>query len=121
MPVTLNHTIVPSHDKENAARFFARIMGLEYKGSMGHFAPVHIDGGVSLDWDNRDSFESHHYAFLITEEQFDEIFERIEAEGVTYGSQPNAQDNGEINTRRGGRGLYFRDPDGHSMEIMTGA
>ncbi|MBV8086745.1 MAG: VOC family protein [Chloroflexi bacterium] len=121
MPMTLNHTIVPSHNKEESAKFFARIMGLEYKGPMGHFAPVSVNGDTQLDWDNRDQFDSHHYAFLISEEEFDQIFTRIKTEGVTYGSQPYAQDNGEINTRRGGRGLYFRDPDGHSMEIMTRA
>src|SRR5207302_11334073 len=107
MPMTLNHTIVPSHNKEESARFFARIMGLEYKGPMGHFAPVSVNGDTQLDWDNREQFDSHHYAFLISEEEFDQIFGRVKAEGVTYGSQPFAQDNGEINTRRGGGGLYF--------------
>ena len=121
MPMTLNHTIVPSRNKEESAKFFARIMGLEYQGPWGHFAPVHINGDTSLDWDNRDQFESHHYAFLVTEDEFDDIFGRIKAEGVTFGSQPFAQDNGETNDRKGGRGLYFRDPDGHSMEIMTRA
>src|SRR5581483_11191901 len=76
MPMTLNHTIVPSHNKEESAKFFARIMGLEYKGAWGHFAPVHVNGDTSLDWDNRDHFEPHHYAFLISEEEFDQIFER---------------------------------------------
>jgi catechol 2,3-dioxygenase-like lactoylglutathione lyase family enzyme len=119
MPITLNHTIVPSHDKESSAQFFARIMGLKYGGMMGHFAQVHVNGDLSFDWDNRQDFDHHHYAFLVTEQDFDSIIGRIKSEGVQYGSQPNAPTNGEINTRRGGRGLYFPDPDGHLMEIMT--
>jgi catechol 2,3-dioxygenase-like lactoylglutathione lyase family enzyme len=120
MPILLNHTIVPSRDKEGSARFFARIFGLSYDASAGgHFAPVHLNSDLTLDWDNRDSFDSHHYAFLVNEQQFDDIFGRLKAEGVRYGSQPSAPANGEINTRRGGRGLYFADPDGHLMEIMT--
>jgi catechol 2,3-dioxygenase-like lactoylglutathione lyase family enzyme len=121
MPITLNHTIVPSHDKDRSARFFARVFGLEYAGPQGHFAPVHVNDTLTLDWDNSDRFESHHYAFLINDQEFDAIFERLTAEGVRYGSQPNAPGNGEINTRLGCRGLYFADPDGHLMEIMTRA
>ncbi len=119
MPITLNHTIVPSRDKENSARFFARIFGLRYDGPVGHFAQVRVNADLSLDWDNRDSFDHHHYAFLVTDREFDEILGRLKAEGVRYGSQPNAPANGEINTRRGGRGLYFADFDAHLMEIMT--
>jgi catechol 2,3-dioxygenase-like lactoylglutathione lyase family enzyme len=121
MPISLNHTIVPSRDKENSARFFARIFGLEYRGPMGHFAPVHVNDSLSLDWDDRDSFEPHHYAFMISEPEFDEIFSRLKAEGVVYGSGPRTPTDGEINTRHGGRGLYFCDPDGHLLEIMTRA
>ena len=119
MPVTLNHTIVPSRDKEGSAKFLARIMGLDYAGPMGHFAQVRVNGDLAFDYDNRDSLEGHHYAFVVSDQEFDEIFGRLEGEGLRYGSQPNAPENGEINTRRGGRGLYFADPDGHLMEIMT--
>jgi catechol 2,3-dioxygenase-like lactoylglutathione lyase family enzyme len=119
MPITLNHTIVPSRDKEGSARFFARIFGLNYAGPVGHFAQVRVNGDLALDWDNRDSFESHHYAFLVTEQEFDQIFGRLKAEGVAYGSGPGSPTDGDINHRRGGRGLYFCDPDGHLLEIMT--
>lgn len=119
MAILLNHTIVPSRDKERSAKFFARMFGLSYEGGAGHFAPVHVNGDLTLDWDDRQTFDSHHYAFLVTEQQFDEIFGRLKDEGVRYGSGPNSPANGEINTRRGGRGLYFADPDGHLMEIMT--
>jgi catechol 2,3-dioxygenase-like lactoylglutathione lyase family enzyme len=119
MPITLNHTIVPSHDKDGSARFFARIFGLSSPGAQGHFAQVHVNDDLSFDWDTRPGFESHHYAFLVTDQEFDEIFGRIKSESVRYGSEPNAPANGEINRRRGGRGLYFADPDGHLLEIMT--
>jgi len=121
MPITLNHTIVPSHDKEASARFFARLLGLQYTGMDGHFAPGHVNDSLTLDWDNRDQVDSHHYAFLVDEEQFDAIFARIESEGVRYGSGPGSHTDGQINHRLGGRGLYFADPDGHLMEIMTRA
>lgn len=119
MAITLNHTIVPSHDKEQAARFFARMFGLNYAGPVGHFAQVRVNDELALDYDNRDRFESHHYAFVVNDHEFDEIFGRLKAEGVAYGSGPGSPTDGEINTRRGGRGLYFADPDGHLLEIMT--
>ena len=119
MPITLNHTIVPSRDKEGSATFFARIFGLHYDGPVGPFAQVHVNPDLAFDWGNRDTFESHHYAFLVSDQEFDEIFGRLKSESVRYGSEPDAPANGEINTRRGGRGLYFADPDGHLLEIMT--
>ena len=119
MPIHLDHTIVPSHDKENAARFFARMFGLEYKGPWGHFAPVQVDEYLSLDFDNRENFQSQHYAFLVTDEEFDAILGRVQAEGIPYGSGPTSQDDMEINHRHMGRGFYFRDSDGHSWEVIT--
>lgn len=119
MPLILNHTIVPSRDKEGSAQFFSRIFGVSAPEPNGHFAQVHVNGDLSFDWDTRDGFESHHYAFVVTDQEFDEIFGRLKGESVRYGSGPNSHQNGEINTRRGGRGLYFADPDGHLMEIMT--
>jgi catechol 2,3-dioxygenase-like lactoylglutathione lyase family enzyme len=121
MTITLNHTIVPSHDKEASANFFARVFGLEYAGVSGPFAAVHVNDSLTLDWGSSDNFESHHYAFLINEQEFDSIFDHLKAEGVTYGSGPFTPQDGEINTRLGGRGLYFADPDGHLLEIMTRA
>lgn len=114
----LDHTIVPAHDKEASARFFADIFGLKYEGGMGHFAPVRVDE-MTFDFDNRNGFESHHYAFYISDEEFDAIFARVQAKGLAYGSDPFAQDNGQVNTRKGGRGFYFKDPNGHSLEVMT--
>ncbi len=119
MPITLNHTIVPSHDKEGSARFFARIMGLDDPGAAGHFVQVRVNRDLAFDYDSRERFESHHYAFVVDDREFDDIFGRLKADGVRYGSGPGSPTDGQINTRRGGRGLYFADPDGHLMEIMT--
>jgi len=119
MPLFLDHTIVPAHDKEESARFFARIMGLEYKGPWGHFAPVKVNDTLSMDFDNRENFQSSHYAFLASDEEFDAILGRIKAEGVKYGSGPTSQDDMEINHRHMGRGFYFKDMNGHSWEVIT--
>jgi catechol 2,3-dioxygenase-like lactoylglutathione lyase family enzyme len=116
----LNHTIVPAHDKEASARFFADIFGLSYEGPMSHFAPVKL-GGLAFDFDNREGFEPHHYAFLVSDEEFDGIFDRVKAAGLAYGSGPGTKEDMQINTRRGGRGFYFRDPNGHSLEVLTRA
>lgn len=122
MAITLNHTIVPARDKEDSARFFARIFGLEYEGLRGHFAPVQVNDTLALDFDNAaEPIPRHHYAFHVTDEEFDQIHERVKAEGLRYGSEPGAQDNMQLNSRRGGRGFYFRDPNGHSLELLTRA
>jgi catechol 2,3-dioxygenase-like lactoylglutathione lyase family enzyme len=120
MSIELNHTIVPSRDKDKAARFFARIFGLSYDGPHSHFAPVRVNDRLTLDFDNDDSdFDHHHYAFMVSEADFDAIFGRIKEEGIVYGSGPYKDDDMEINHRGGGRGLYFRDPDSHLLEILT--
>ncbi len=115
----LDHTIVPAMDKEASAKFFAKIFGLKYEGPMGNFAPVLVNDSLTLDFDKSDRFESHHYAFRVSDGEFDAIFERVKAEGVAYGSGPFTQDDMKINSRRGGRGFYFKDPNGHSLELLT--
>ncbi len=121
MEIILNHTIVPARDKEASARFFAEVFGLKYLGLQGHFAPVRINDTLTLDFDNRDGpIESHHYAFHVSEADFDAIFGRIKAQGIPYGSGPREKVNdGDINHRRGGRGVYFTDLDGHVLELLT--
>ncbi len=119
MTIVLDHTIVPARDKEESARFFARIFGLEYRGPVSHFAPVRINETLTIDFDNWDNFERHHYAFKVGEAEFDGIFDRVRAEGIAYGSGPRSADNMEINHRNGGRGFYFRDPNDHLLEVLT--
>src|SRR5436190_14143036 len=102
MPIHLDHTIVPAHDKEASAKWLAEILGLEYKGLWGHFAPVQIDEYLSLDFDNRESFQSSHYAFLVPETDFEDIFERIQDKKIVYGSGPQALEDMEINHKHQG-------------------
>jgi catechol 2,3-dioxygenase-like lactoylglutathione lyase family enzyme len=120
MTIELNHTIVPARDREESARFYERMFGFEYTGSMGHFTPVKIPSqSLSLDFDSDDSFEPRHYAFKVSEAEFDDIFARIVAEGLPYGSGPFSSEDMEINHWNGGRGVYFRDPSGHLLELLT--
>jgi len=119
MSVVLDHTIVPARDKEESARFFARIFGLPYEGPAGHFAPVRVNDTLTLDFDTDTAFESHHYAFKISEEEFDQILARIRLEGIPYGSGPSSSEDMKINHREGGRGFYFKDPGGHLLEVLT--
>lgn len=119
MTIELDHTIVPCRDKEAAARFFARIFGLRYDGPQSHFAPVRINDRLTLDFSDAEAFDRHHYAFKVSDEDFDAIFGRIQADGIPYGSGPRSSEDMELNHRRGGRGVYFRDPDGHMLELLT--
>jgi catechol 2,3-dioxygenase-like lactoylglutathione lyase family enzyme len=121
MAITLNHTIVPAHDKEASARFFAQIFGVKYDGPMSHFAPVRVNDTLTLDFDNADSFEHHHYAFHVSDEEFDAIFKRVQDAGIAWGSDPWSMENRKLNSRKGGRGVYFRDPNGHVLELLTRA
>jgi catechol 2,3-dioxygenase-like lactoylglutathione lyase family enzyme len=119
MTLELDHTIVPARDKEASARFFARIFGLAYGGPIPPFAPVRVNDRLTLDFLDDDDFRSHHYAFKVSDEEFDAIFGRVQAEGIRYGSGPYSLDNMQINHRNGGRGVYFKDIDGHILEILT--
>lgn len=119
MAITLDHTIIPSNDKDASARYLAEIFDLPYAGA-GHFAALPVNDTLTLDFADADTVRSLHYAFVVPEGEFDAIFERIVASGSTYGSGPFSADDGEINHRRGGRGVYFRGgPDPHLWEIMT--
>lgn len=119
MAIKLNHTIVPARDKEASAEFFADIFGLKYDGPLSHFAPVRVNDDLTLDFDNADGFESHHYAFHVSNEEFDAIFKRIQASGIAWGSGPSSLKNRQLNSRKGGRGVYFCDPNGHVLELLT--
>ncbi|GLR88859.1 VOC family protein [Bradyrhizobium iriomotense] len=119
MTITLNHTIVPARDKRAAAKFFACIFGLHADPKGGHFASVRINETLTLLFDDDEEFESHHYAFHVNDADFDAIFGRIREAKLAYGSAPWSLDDGKLNDWNGGRGVYFRDPDGHVLELMT--
>lgn len=123
MAIILNHTIVPARDKIEAARFFAEMFGLAFDGVKGHFVPVQVNDSLTLDFsDDVQSFEPHHYAFLVSDEEFDAIFGRVQAAGVPYASGPDAGYDGRISHYEGdGRRVYFPDPNGHFYELMTRA
>ena len=118
MTITLNHTIVPARDKVAAAKFFAEIFGLK-RGRAGYFAPVRVNKSLTLLFDNDSKFESHHLAFHVSDREFDAIFSRIKKAKLVYGSAPWSLDDGKLNDWGGGRGVYFQDPDGHVLELMT--
>jgi catechol 2,3-dioxygenase-like lactoylglutathione lyase family enzyme len=119
MAITLNHTIVPARDKDAAARFFAHIFGLQFDGASGHFAPVHVNATLTLLFDQAADFESHHYAFHVDDAEFDAILGRVKAAEIRYGSAPWSLEDGKLNDWNGGRGVYFKDPEGHVLELMT--
>lgn len=121
MAIVLNHTIVPARDRHAAALFFARVFGLRYEGPPGYFAPVRVNDTLTLDFSDASEFDSHHYAFHVSDAEFDAIFARVQAEGVAWGSTPGDLENRKLNDWNGGRGFYFRDPDGHVLELMTRA
>ncbi|MET9319207.1 VOC family protein [Streptomyces sp. NPDC003038] len=121
MSVELNHTIVHSRDNRESAEFLAHILGLEVGTEWGPFIPVATSNGVTLDFATipAESITVQHYAFLLSEEEFDVAFEKIQAAGIAYFADPHGKHPGEINHNDGGRGVYFPDPTGHGMEIIT--
>jgi catechol 2,3-dioxygenase-like lactoylglutathione lyase family enzyme len=119
MAIHLDHTIVPARDKVASATFFARIFGLDYNGPLSHFAPVRVNEQLTLDFDERCQLEPHHYAFKVADAEFAAIFARVKEAGISYGSGPRSRTDMQINHRRGGRGFYFDDPNGHVLEVLT--
>jgi len=120
MSVQLNHTIVWCRDKQTSAKFLTGVLGLPQPTRFGPFLVVELSNGVSLDYhETDDEIASQHYAFLIGEADFDQIFERIRERGLKYSADPGQHRPNEINRNDGGRGVYFEDPDGHLLEIIT--
>ncbi len=119
MPVQLNHTIVAARDKRRSAAFLAEVLGRPAPTTFGPFAVVELDNGVSLDFMEEETVSPRHYAFLVGEEDFDAILGRIRARGLPFWADPGRRRPGEINTADGGRGVYWADPDGHWLEIIT--
>ena len=120
MTIELNYTIIPAHDKEESARFYEHMFGFVYEEPLGPFAPIRIPNqSLTLDFVDQKSFESGHYAFKVSEAEFDEIFGRIKDQGLIYGSGPGTSEDMEINHWNEGRGVYFRDPSGHLLELLT--
>ncbi|MFE2429160.1 VOC family protein [Streptomyces sp. NPDC059373] len=122
MSVSLNHTIVHSRDRRAAAEFLASVLGLEVGTAWGPFLPVATDNGVTLDFTTAGPDETitpQHYAFLVSEKEFDAGFEKIQQAGIPYWADPAQRQPGRINHNDGGRGVYFLDPSGHYLELIT--
>lgn len=117
--VDLNHIIVPSRDKEASAAFLAEVLGLEAKSQWGPFVPLDTGNGVTLYFMDVEAFHPIHCCFLVSESQFDSIMGRIKSQCLDYWAAPDHEKPGEINHLFGGRGVYFDDPNGHSMEVIT--
>ena len=119
MEITLNHTIINAKNNIESAKFYERIFGFKFLKVWEHFAVVKVNSTLTLDFLTKDKFSKQHYAFKVDDKQFDEIFEKIKAKGIVYGSDPYERDNMKINHHYGGRGVYFPDPSGHILEILT--
>lgn len=120
MAVELNHTIVAARDSEGSARFMAEVLGLPAPSRFGPFWVVEAANGVSLDFmQTSGAISAQHYAFLVTDQEFDDVFGRIQRRGLAYWADPGRRRSGEINRNDGGRGVYFEDPEGHLLEIIT--
>ncbi|SBT95531.1 Predicted dioxygenase of extradiol dioxygenase family [Streptomyces sp. DI166] len=120
LSVEFNHTIVPCHDREESARFFARILGLQVGEPTEPFLPVDTANGVTLDFATvGGDIPTLHFAFLVSEAEFDGILARLVEEQIPIQADPHGRHLGRINRNDGGRGVYFREPSGHALEALT--
>jgi len=120
MTIKLNHTIVNVADRSASATFLADLFGLPEPAAWGPFLAVELANEVTLDfYDAEGAGSPQHYAFLASEDEFDAIFDRIRERGLDHWADPGHRQPGEINTHDGGRGVYFDDPSGHKLEIIT--
>ena len=120
MAAELNHTIVWSSDPAKSAAFLADVLGRPKPTRFYHFHVVKLDNGVSMDFCEGDGkISMQHYAFLIGEDDFDQVFARVRARDLLYWADPARSKPNEINHWGNGRGFYFEDPDGHFLEVLT--
>ena len=119
MTIQLDHLIVPSRDPVAGARALAGLLDVPWQEADGPFTPVHVNEALTLDFADREAFEGHHYCFRVSDADFDAIFGRIRAAGVSYRSSPLGETDMQINRRLGGKNLYWQDADGHLWEILT--
>ena len=120
MAVKLNHTIVHARDRGESAKFFVEVFDLPAPRPFGPFLDVEVANEVTLAFRQTDEeIQVQHYAFLVTEAEFDQIFGRVKERGLTHWADPARAKAGQINRHDGGRGVYFADPSGHLLEIIT--
>ena len=119
MAIRLDHVIVPSRNPRSSAKFLADLLAVPWEESRGNFTPVYVNETLTFDFADREGFERHHYCFHVGDAEFDAIFGRIRGAQIKYRSRPRGEDDMQINTRLGGKNLYWEDPDGHLWEILT--
>jgi extradiol dioxygenase family protein len=119
MPLHFNHTLVNVRDKQESATFVAEILGLDPPTTYGPFLVLQLHNDVSLDFIDVEEVHPQHYAFLVSEADFDAIHRRIVERGVTFWADPYQRQPGEVNTEDGGRGVYWEEPSGHLLEMIT--
>ncbi len=119
MPILLDHVIVPSQNRLEAAQCLAGLLGVPWEASRGDFTPVYVNKTLTLDFAKREQFESHHYCFHVSDDEFDAIFGRLQAAGLRFRSRPHGEDDMQVNPRLGGKNVYWQDADGHLWEILT--
>ncbi len=120
MTVSFNHTIIFATDNRASASFFTTLFNLPEPTTWGPFVSVELDRGVFLQFAQPGiEIQAQHYAFLVTEEEFDGIYGRIVEQGLTHWADPRMANPGTYNTNHGGRGVYFKDPSGHNLEVLT--
>jgi catechol 2,3-dioxygenase-like lactoylglutathione lyase family enzyme len=120
LTVSFNHMIVFAKDKQQSASFLAGMLGLEEPVAWGPFVTAELEPGVFVQFaDARFDIQAQHYAFLVSEEQFDSVYQRILDRGLEHWADPQMARPGKFNTSHGGRGVYFRDPAGHGLEVLT--
>jgi len=119
MTIQLDHVIVPSHNRLEGARHLAELLDVPWTPSQGSFTPVYVNEALTLDFADREKFEGHHFCFRVTDERFDAILGRIQAQRIPYRGHPRGANDMQINARLGGKNLYWDDADGHLWEILT--
>ncbi|MPZ13875.1 MAG: VOC family protein [Chloroflexi bacterium] len=118
MTVALDHMSIPARDKVATAEFYARVFGVRYAGPRRDFAPVALSEGLTLNFEQSEVPEVHHYAFRVDNAEFDSVLERLRATSVPFGSTTSNKDS-QVYDRAGVRGFYFEDPNGHGLEVIT--
>ena len=121
MSITFNHSILAARDRHESAQFLSTLLGLPEPATWGPFTIVTLDHGVTIQFaePNVEEIQMQHYAFLVDDTSFDQIYQRILDRGIEHWADPQATLSGQINTNHGGRGVYFRDPSGHGLEVLT--
>ncbi|MCP2625091.1 VOC family protein [Mycolicibacterium smegmatis] len=122
MAIAFNHTIVAARDRRESATFLTELFGLPEPREFGHFLAVALEHGATLDYaqvDEGEEIRPQHYAFLVSEDDFDAIYGKIRDRNLPHWADPRGSRPGEINHNDGGRGVYFQDPSGHYLEIVT--